>query len=71
MIKDLSAGSNAWRKQEPQPLALTSAGQAQASLNWQNLAHSFLVNEWKIQQAIYYNHQCNQASATTWAADLL
>jgi len=32
MIKDLSAGINAWRKQEPQPPAITLAGQAQASL---------------------------------------
>ncbi len=71
MIEDLSAGIDAWRKQESEPLALTPAGQAQASLNWQNLVPSFLANEWKIQQANYYSHQCNPALATTWAMDLL
>jgi len=29
LIGDLSAGINAWRKQEPQPLAITLVGQAQ------------------------------------------
>jgi len=64
MIEDLSAGFNVWRKQEPQPPTLTLARQAQASLNWHNLAHGFLGKEWKIQQASYYNHWRNMASAT-------
>jgi len=71
MIEDLSAGIDAWCKQAPQPPTLTIAGQVQASLNWNNLAHGFLGKEWKIQQAIYNHHQCNTASATMWAADLL
>jgi len=71
MIEDLSAGIDVWHKQAPQPPTLTIAGQAQASLNWNNLVHGFLGKEWKIQQAIYNNHQCNMASATKWAADLL
>jgi len=71
MIEDLSAGIDVWHKQAPQPPTLTIAGQAQASLNWNNLVHGFLGKEWKIQQAIYNNHQCNMASASKWATDLL
>jgi len=71
MIEDPSTGINTWHKQAPQPPTLTIARQAQASLNWTNLAHGFLGKEWKIQQAIYCNHWCNMASATNWATDLL
>jgi len=55
MIEDLSTGINAWRKQEPPPLTLTTARQAQTRLTWKNLAHGFLGKAWKIQQAAYYN----------------
>jgi len=71
MIEDLSTGIDAWRKQEPPPLTLTTARQAQTSLTWNNLAHGFLGKEWKIQQATYYNQQCSTASANKWAADIL
>jgi len=71
MIEDLSAGLDTWCKQAPQPPTQTIAGQAQASLNWNNLVNGFLGKEWKNQQAIYNNHQCNMASASKWAADLL
>jgi len=52
-------------------LAITPAGQAQAILTWQILAHGFLSPAWKIQLATYYNTHRNLSSATTWAADLL
>jgi len=72
LIEDLSSHwDHAWRRKELQPLAITSARQAQANLTWQNLVDSFLSTDWKIQQATYYTNQQNPSLATTWAADLI
>jgi len=70
-MEDLSTGIDAWCKQEPPPHTLTTAGQAQTSLTWNNLVHGFLGKEWKIQQATYYNQWRSMASANKWAADVL
>jgi len=71
LIKDLSTGLDAWRKQSPPPPAITNAGRKQLDLTWANLVHGFLSTQWKLQQASYLNSNRNSASPAMWAADLL
>ncbi len=60
-----------WRCNTPPPAAITPAGVAQTALTWDNFVHGIILNEWKLQQAKYYNTTNNPSSTTTWAADLL
>jgi len=71
LIEDISAGLNTWRHNAPPPAAITPAGAAQTALTWDNFVHGIILNEWKLQQAKYYNTRNNPSSTTTWAADLL
>ncbi len=71
LIEDISAGLDAWRCNTPPPAAITLAGMAQTALTWDNFVHGIILNEWKLQQAKYYNTTNNPSSTTTWAVDLL
>jgi len=70
-MEDMSVGIHEWRLQLSPPHMLTTAGQQQTSLSWNNFAHSFIHHSWLMTQGIYYTQNKSQKSAHKWAMTVL
>jgi len=71
LLNNLSTGLDLWHFQEALPPSLTSTGQAQALVTWENLAPRFISPTWKQSQVNYYLLTKDLTSTTNCTSDLM